>query len=674
MTELPAGGRTPVETPNALSSARSRISPDRNSLRRRRRRIRSAAFTGGEGNRRRTPTTPLLQWKFNETVDLSGENVLKDREAVGEARPAFSARRLAAGIWQLRLPEGGGGRRMNQGLERHLPYSSHGNGINLYPDDNYESSSPLAIKNRKGGIAHKCISQLDTSASLLHFSKERATKWDSECPNVLKDAYDLYGSMKLLEDQQSDMISIVSFLQSELEQARLRVSELEAEQQSAKKKLGHFVRKIEDQKVAWKRKEHEKIRSVIDSMKEDLSRERKNRQRLEIMNAKLVNELTKTKLSANQFLQEFEKESKTRELLEEVCNELAKEIGDDKAEVEALKIESLKTREEVEEERKMLQMAEVWREERVQMKLIDAKLTLEEKYSQLSALQEEIETFLKSRSGNNFDVSEMKQAEALKKTVGSIKPHDIKQLSYQPPPASEDIYSIFEELQPREQVCEREIEQCNGSVTLEPNGLLEKPINGCNSLMLDGNVDEEDDSGWETVSHVEEQDSSKSPNGSEPSVNGVYLESQASISGTDWDELGDDEKQNGEINEVFSVTTKQSRKKGSSISRLWKSSRANNGEDLKRISFELTSGRLCNGRLSNATVSPARKSGETGLSSSSVGNWSSPDLLKSNNTEGMKGRLDWPWASKKQSLKAKLLEARIRSQKLQLRQVLKQKM
>lgn len=481
----------------------------------------------------------------------------------------------------------------------------------------------------------------------------------------------MYGSLKLIKDQQSDMISTVSFLRSELELARLRVSELEAEQKLAKKKLGHFVRKIEDHKVVWKREEYEKIRSVLDSMKGDLSRERKNRQRMEIMNAKLVNELTKTKLSAKQFLREYEKESNARELLEEVCNELAKEIGDGKAEVEALKIESLKTREEVEEERKMLQMAEVWREERVQMKLIDAKLTLEEKYSQLSELQEEIESFLRSRNGNNFDVSEMKRAEALKETVGSIKAHDIKELSYQSPPASQDILSIFEELQPRPQANEKEIEQCNESVTLEADGVSEKPMKRRESLMLDGNGDAEDDSGWETVSHVEEQDSSKSPNGSEPSVNGVCLESQASISGsTDWDEIGDDEKQNSEINEAFSVTTRKLRKKASSISRLWKSSRAGNGEDLKKISSELTSGRLCNGRLSNATLSPARKSGETGLSSSSVGNWSSPDLL---NSEGIKGGVECLWGSKKQSLKAKLLEARIRSQKVQLRQVLKEK-
>ncbi|CAI9770339.1 unnamed protein product [Fraxinus pennsylvanica] len=81
-----------------------------------------------------------------------------------------------------------------------------------------------------------------------------------------------------------------------------------------------------------------------------------------------------------------ESSSTARELIEEVCDELAKEIGEDKAEVEAVRRESMKFLEEVEEERKMLQMAEVWREERVQMKLVDVKVMLEEKYSQMNML------------------------------------------------------------------------------------------------------------------------------------------------------------------------------------------------------------------------------------------------------------------------------------------------
>ncbi|KAI0497885.1 hypothetical protein KFK09_021123 [Dendrobium nobile] len=424
------------------------------------------------------------------------------------------------------------------------------------------------------------------------------------------------------------------------------------------------MRKIEE-KAVRRRREHEKIRSVIDAMKEDLNRERKNAQMLEIMNAKLVNELAEAKLSAKQFLQEYEKERKARELIEEVCNELAKEIGDDKAEVEALKLESVKTREEVEEERKMLQMAEVWREERVQMKLIDAKLALEEKYSKLSKLQEEVEAFLSIRSDNNYNVSETKQAQALKEAIGSVKAYDMKEFSYHPLPASHGIFSIFEELQPRQQATVKEIEQCHGSLTPNANGYSESTMKKYDNMIFNGNCDaEEDESGWETVSHVEEHDSCNSPDGSEPSVSGV-----------DCDMHRDDEKQTSEISEVCSITTRQSRKKGSSLSRFWKSSHGSNAEDLKKISFELTNGRLCNGRSFNATatLSSSRMSTETGISPASACNWSSSDLLNSHISNGVTGRVEWPQSTKKQSLKAKLMDARIQSQKVQLRQVLKQK-
>ncbi|KAA8543596.1 hypothetical protein F0562_021658 [Nyssa sinensis] len=78
----------------------------------------------------------------------------------------------------------------------------------------------------------------------------------------------------------------------------------------------------------------------------------------------------------------------------------------------------MKFREEVEEERRMLQMAEVWREERVQMKLVDAKVTLEEKYSQMNKLVADLETFLSSRSATPApDAEEMKKAEFLRQAA-----------------------------------------------------------------------------------------------------------------------------------------------------------------------------------------------------------------------------------------------------------------
>ncbi|GKA31354.1 hypothetical protein Tco_0717659 [Tanacetum coccineum] len=95
--------------------------------------------------------------------------------------------------------------------------------------------------------------------------------------------------------------------------------------------------KLNEERVPWQSHEHEKIRAIIDDVKSELNQESKNRQRMEIVNSKLVNELADAKLSAKRYIQDYKKERKARELIEEVCDELAKEISDDKVEVEALK-------------------------------------------------------------------------------------------------------------------------------------------------------------------------------------------------------------------------------------------------------------------------------------------------------------------------------------------------
>ena len=223
----------------------------------------------------------------------------------------------------------------------------------------------------------------------------------------------------------------------------MQIQELETECHSSKKKLEHFLKKVSEERASWRSKEHEKIRAYVDDIKSELNRERKNRQRIEIVNSRLVNELADVKLSAKRYMLDYEKERKARELIEEVCDELAKEIGEDKAEVEALKRESMKFREEVEEERKMLQMAEVWREERVQMKLIDAKVALEEKYSQMNKLVADLESYIRSKS-TEPNTMDMKEAQSLQQAAAAMNIQDIKGFSYEPP-NSDDIFAIFED-------------------------------------------------------------------------------------------------------------------------------------------------------------------------------------------------------------------------------------
>ncbi|XAR70103.1 hypothetical protein NMG60_11026858 [Bertholletia excelsa] len=116
-----------------------------------------------------------------------------------------------------------------------------------------------------------------------------------------------------------------------------------------------FIRPIMDSEL-------DLAKAQIAKLKAELEFERKARKRAESLNKKLARELSD--------------ERKGREALERTCEEVAKEVSADKAEITRMK-------REMEEERKMLRMAEVFREERVQMKLNEAKLLLEDKILEL---------------------------------------------------------------------------------------------------------------------------------------------------------------------------------------------------------------------------------------------------------------------------------------------------
>lgn len=623
---------------------------------------------GAAGKRGSRPETPLLRWKFNEgkqdeeeekDVEVESENLPDSGRKSGRKMKrgrdvaAVSARKLAAGLWRLQLPDV----RVNGGGE--LCNVPKNNGVLFQPAIDHSGIHSPARHNRKSfdsqmkevpqspnsvtGSRNKFLHKLEPTFHFSNSAMEGATKWDPSSWKPSEDVRRIYSDSKHLEEQVG-VVSMVSALESELEQSRARIHDLENERRSSKKKLEQFLKKLNEERATWRSREHEKIRAVIEDIKGELNRERKNRQRMEIVNSKLVNELADVKLSATRYMQDYEKERKARELIEEVCDELAKEIGEDKAEVEALKRESMKMREEVDDERKMLQMAEVWREERVQMKLVDAKITLEDKYSQMKKLVSDLEDFLNSKT-TNLDEEDVKRAETLKELADSVNIHEIGEFKYEPA-NPDDIYSVFEEVSFGD-MNGNEIEHRHSSGYFDKNGVEEE----------DENEDEEDDdeSGWETVSHLEDQGSNYSPNGSAPSVTN-------NTSRRDWEE--NDGTPITEITEVCSVPSKHT-KKSSSISRLWRSSYSSNGDNCKMISVDGLNGRLSNG----AHLSPDRSSGVSASEWSSPGSGNNPHVMK-----GMKGCIEWPrGVMQKNSLKAKLLEARMESQKVQLRQVLKQK-
>ncbi|TKW06691.1 hypothetical protein SEVIR_7G256000v4 [Setaria viridis] len=684
--------RSATATAASCAAPAAAAAPSLRTPRRLRRRPVKASASGG--GRRSGPATPLLKWDVGGGGGGGEGRKLGGGEEAGagarEKAREVSVRRLAAGVWRLRPPEavagataaGGAERRVRVGVEhipRHLQVQLlKQNTLGHHQSMKNEASSPISVLERKSGELHKV--QLHATSTTM----EKATKWEPEDRKGMEshDAYLIASQLNLLDEQQDT--TYVANLQMELQQVRDRVTELETERRSAKKKLDHLFKKLAEEKAAWRNREHEKVRAILEDMKADLDHEKKNRRRLEMINLKLVNELKEAKMSAKQLLQEYETERKARELTEEVCNELAREVEEDKAEIEALKQDSLKLREEVDEERKMLQMAEVWREERVQMKLVDAKLTLDAKYTQLSKLQQDVEAFISACSCANGDITVVEEAENIIQAIKSVRAQDAE-FRYEPPAASEDIFSIFEELRPSEEPVIKEIEPCykNNSAKCESeiqeaspmtDIFLEKKAKVYSNKSPQDESDTEDGSSWETISHEDMQGSSGSPDGSEPSVNNKICDGSISWkSGNDFEYRGN-EKLKDDLTDAYLTNVNQPKKKESAISKLWKSSRPKNSEICKKDAVETVNARSSNVRLSVGTYSTV-ESGiqEIGLSPPSVGQWSSPDSMNIQFNRGFKGCIEYPRTSQKHSLKAKLMEARMESQKVQLRQVLKQK-
>ncbi|XP_068651462.1 protein BRANCHLESS TRICHOME-like [Aristolochia californica] len=104
-------------------------------------------------------------------------------------------------------------------------------------------------------------------------------------------------------------------------------------------------------------------RARIEDLKAEVEFERRLRKKAESLNRRLAKELSE--------------EMKAREGMKRVCKELENVIAADNAEIERMK-------KEMEEERKMMRVAEVWREERVHMKLTEAKLLMDERLAELS--------------------------------------------------------------------------------------------------------------------------------------------------------------------------------------------------------------------------------------------------------------------------------------------------
>eukprot|EP00250_Pteridium_aquilinum_P021657 c25192_g1_i1 orf=162-2483(+) len=207
--------------------------------------------------------------------------------------------------------------------------------------------------------------------------------------------------MRLVEESQGRSMAMLNTLRLEMEGVTCRIHELEFSHKSALREINSLLQRFGEQMAISRRNEQEKARLAYLHLREEMEEERNACRLLKMQNKKLTKDLTHATIAAADACEELERERKARELLEEVCNELAREIGEDKAEVEQLKQEQEESRKRLEKELKMMRMAALWREERVRSKLSEAQLELDngKQGMPLHELRSKLEAFVSTFGG-----------------------------------------------------------------------------------------------------------------------------------------------------------------------------------------------------------------------------------------------------------------------------------
>ncbi|RDX67022.1 hypothetical protein CR513_54148, partial [Mucuna pruriens] len=353
------------------------------------------------------------------------------------------------------------------------------------------------------------ISSLESFMPCLKCPKEEATKWNPVLSNEAFDKFTMIHSMKHLEGKKivgDYSFGVTNLL--ELLRAQKSINKPKAKQKSSKERVQHFFQNHEDKKVLWKCRECQKIETMLDGLKDKLERERRSRERMEFLNTKLVHELAKANLCAKRYMTNYKKEKRERKLIEEVCNELAMQVREDTAKIEGLLSDSVRICKEVEEEREMMEMSELWREERVQMKLADAQFLLQDKYNQMVQLIAFLQMLLRSR-GAELDATELEDAQLIKQVVESVNIKRIVELSYDFSKSDYTSVSTFEEL--KNENTEKGVIKPDSHSPIDEQVLNKSSILHQTSPSSDCNIGLEVTNSSETIGYIEDQKFSSMP-------------------------------------------------------------------------------------------------------------------------------------------------------------------
>ncbi|KAJ4868952.1 Uncharacterized protein Rs2_49504 [Raphanus sativus] len=328
---------------------------------------RAAQDNGGSG----TPVKSISAAKTPVLLSLSPEKHHVDQF---EKLPV-SARKLAATLWEI--SDGGTDPALNSerdNLRSKKPSRNRRKKPTEISSHDFppNSSDPISRFGPERIILHE-RETVPQRQQLIEYKTTGTNSVKTRFKNVtdgLKTSKELVKVLKRIgklgDDHQTASNRLISALVCELDRAR--------------SSLKHLVSEFDA--------EEEENRRLIEKLREEAVVERKLRQRTEKMNIKLGRELAEAKERERKTKEEMERERRARDVLEEVCDELARGIGEDKKDME--------------KEREMMRVADVLREERVQMKLTEAKFEFEEKHAAVERLKKELRRVLEGKGSSEI--------------------------------------------------------------------------------------------------------------------------------------------------------------------------------------------------------------------------------------------------------------------------------
>ncbi|KAF8084933.1 hypothetical protein N665_0693s0024 [Sinapis alba] len=330
---------------------------------------RAAQDNGGSG----TPVKSISAAKTPVLLSFSPEILHVDQSQ----KLPVSARKLAASLWEI--SDGGTDPALNSDR------------------DNLRSKKPSRNRMKKSAEISSHDIQLNSSDPISRFGPERIVPGE----DIVRRRTTVPQKLQLIEYKTTGTNSVKTRFKNisdglttskELVKVLKRIGKLGDDHKTASNRLiSALVCELDRARSSLKHliseydAEEEEKQRLVEKLREEAVVERKLRQRTEKMNRKLGRELAEAKETERKMKEEMEREKRARDVLEEVCDELARGIGEDKKDME--------------KEREMMRIADVLREERVQMKLMEAKFEFEEKHAAVERLKKELRRVLDGQEG-----------------------------------------------------------------------------------------------------------------------------------------------------------------------------------------------------------------------------------------------------------------------------------